>query len=110
MGEMGTLFPRPLRWQNLDRQGVDAVLQLGVEHIHDGAVLRHAAHAIKMVGRDSDTKVGFTTLPPSGVTEMLVRFIDHMEESGGELSGELGFDGVCGTHGGEAFYLVQARN
>ena len=110
MGEMGTLFPRPFRRQNLDGQGMDPVLQLGIERIHHGAVLRHAAHAIKMVGRDSDTKVGFTTLPPSGVTEMLVRFIDHIEESGGEFSGELGFDGVCGTHDGKAFYLVQASN
>ena len=89
---------------------MDPVLQLGVEHIHHGAVLRHAAHPVKMAGRDSDTKMGFTTFPPSGMAMMLVRFIDHIEESGGEFSGELGFNGVCGTHDGKAFYLVQASN
>ncbi len=80
------------------------------EHFIDGAVLRHAAHPVKMTGRDSDTKMGFTTLPPSGMAMMLHRFIDHIEEDGGEFLGELGFYGVFGTHGGEAFYLVQALN
>jgi hypothetical protein len=75
-----------------------AVLEFGVENVHDGAVLRHAAHPVKMTGRDSDTKMGFTTLPPSGMAMMLVRLIDHIEEDRGEFAGELGGYGVCDGH------------
>ncbi len=96
-------FIWPANRQHLDGQGMDSVLEFGVQNVHDGKVLRHAAHPVKMTGRDSDTKMGFTTLPPAGMAMMLVRFIDHIEESGGEFSGKLGLDGVFGTHGG-AFY------
>lgn len=77
---------------------MDAVLEFDVQRFHHCAVLRNSAHPVKMTGRDSDTKMGFTTLPPPGVTPMLVRFIEHLEESGGKSVGKLGNKGVFDAH------------
>ena len=86
-----------------------AALEVGVETLIDSAVLRHAAHTVKVVSRDSDTKMGFTTLPPSGVTMVLHRLVDHIEESGHKSIGELCCKGVFDAHG-TGLYLVLALN
>ena len=82
---------------------MDPVLEIRLKRFHDSAVLRNAAEPVKMTGRDSDTKMGFTTLPPSGVTEVLTRFVDHIEENGGKSCGELGSQCVFDAHGILAF-------
>lgn len=84
-------------------------LEIIFQHIVNSAVLRHAAHTGKVLGRDSDTKMGFTTLPPSGVAMVLHRLVDHIEESGRKSIGELCLKGVFDAHGTD-LYLVLALN
>ncbi|KKB78359.1 hypothetical protein VW35_12055 [Devosia soli] len=61
---------------------MDAVLELGVQRFEYRAVLRHAAQAVKIAGRDSDSEMGLAPFAPSGMASMFVRFVDHFEVEG----------------------------
>ncbi|MNW10421.1 hypothetical protein D3C71_2076360 [compost metagenome] len=61
---------------------MDPVFEFGIQHFEHGAVLRHAAQAVKVAGRDSHPEVGFAPFAPSGMASMLVRFVDHFEVEG----------------------------
>jgi hypothetical protein len=65
--------------QNLDIERVDAIFQFCIQHFEYRTVLRHAAQAVKIAGRDSHPKVGLAAFAPSGVAPMLVRLVDHIE-------------------------------
>jgi hypothetical protein len=68
--------------QNLDIERVDAIFQFRVQRFEYRAVLRHAAQAVKIAGRDSDSEMGLAPFAPSGMASMLVRFIEHFEVEG----------------------------
>ena len=72
----------PVTGQHFDGQCMDPALELGVQCFHNGTVLCHPGLPVKLAGRDSDTKMGFTPLQPTGMTAMLVGFVDHFEEYG----------------------------
>jgi hypothetical protein len=58
---------------------MDAPFKFAIERLHHCPVLRNSPKTVKMTGRDSDTKVGFATLPPSGMSLVAVGFVDHLQ-------------------------------
>ena len=45
------------------------------------------------------TEMGLAALLPSAMAAMLVRFVDHLQKSGGKGRGELFLNGVFDGHG-----------
>ena len=74
-----TRKPPESRLEHLDRDGVDPILEFGIERFHHGAMAREASLALERGAGDADAEVRFAALAPTGMTVVRSTFIDHFK-------------------------------
>ena len=63
----------------MDREGMDAGLQLGRKRGINHAVTRQPALPPEGLGHDIDSEMGFAALPMAGMTLVAIRLVEHFE-------------------------------
>jgi len=103
-------YHRTVAPHHFDGQGMDAALQLGIQRLHDGAVLLQAGLAGELIGRDTNAEMRLAPRSRTGMTFMSVALIEHFKMARSEFSGKFLNNRVANSHmdtGSGAFWTVK---
>jgi hypothetical protein len=91
----------------VDRERVDAILELGRQSRIDHAVTFDPALPPEGFRYNMNAEVGLPARPVAGMAFVPVRFVDHLQAFGGESFGQLVRDEVVDAH--KAHYARRCR-